>query len=427
MSLDTVRAVVLAAGRGVRMKSEKAKVLHELLGRPLIHHVLRSLRSAGVKDIVVVVGHQEDAVKKAAGPGVTFARQTEQKGTGHAVLAAEKSVKGRDGLLLVLAGDAPLITPDTIKAMIAAHREAGAAATVLTCCIDDPSGYGRITRDESGKFLAIVEHNDATEKQKEISEVNSGAYVFDAKDLFRALKEVKVNPKKGEIYLTDALPVLMSHQRAVATHRASDPAEVYGINSRRDLVAATNFLRWRILERHMDNGVTIVDPSTTFIEEDVAIGSDTVVLPYTVIEHDVTIGKGCEVGPFSHLRPGAVLDDGAEVGNFVEVKKSRIGPNSKAKHLTYLGDATLGAGVNIGAGTITANYDGKNKHATVIGDGVHIGSNTVLVAPVKLGKNVTTGAGAVVLRDVADGDTVVGVPARSLKSKPASLKKRVAR
>ena len=200
VSLDTVRAVVLAAGRGVRMKSEKAKVLHELLGRPLIHHVLRSLRSAGVKDIVVVVGHQEDAVKKAAGPGVTFARQTEQKGTGHAVLSAEKAVKGRDGLILVLAGDAPLITPDTIKAMIAAHREAGAGATVLTCCIDDPSGYGRITRDESGKFLGIVEHNDATEKQKEISEVNSGAYVFDAKDLFRALKEVKVNPKKGEIY-----------------------------------------------------------------------------------------------------------------------------------------------------------------------------------------------------------------------------------
>jgi bifunctional UDP-N-acetylglucosamine pyrophosphorylase/glucosamine-1-phosphate N-acetyltransferase len=408
------------------MKSDKAKVVHHLLGRPLIHHVLRSLRLAGVKDIVVVVGHQEDAVKKASGDGVTFARQTEQKGTGHAVLSAEKALKGHAGLVFVLAGDAPLITPDTLKSMLAAHREAGAAATVLTCCIDDPTGYGRIVRDEAGKFQAIVEHGDATEKQKEIQEVNSGAYVFDARDLFRALKEVKVNPKKGEIYLTDALQVLMGHQRTVATFRASDPAEVYGINSRRDLVAATNFLRWRILERHMDNGVTIVDPSTTFIEEDVTIGPDTVVLPYTVIEHDVTIGKGCEVGPFSHLRPGAVLDDGAEVGNFVEVKKSRIGPHSKAKHLTYLGDATLGANVNIGAGTITANYDGKNKHATVIGDGVHIGSNTVLVAPVKLGKNVTTGAGAVVLGDVEDDDTVVGVPARSLRAK-AALKKRVAR
>lgn len=423
MSLDTVRAIVLAAGRGVRMKSEKAKVLHALLGRPLIHHVLRSLRSAGVKDIVVVVGHQEDAVKKAAGDGVTFARQTEQKGTGHAVLSAEKALKGHGGLVFVLAGDAPLITPDTLKAMIAAHREAGAAATVLTCCIDDPSGYGRITRDESGKFLGIVEDGDATEKQKEIQEVNSGAYVFDSKDLFRALREVKVNAKKGELYLTDVLQILLGHQRKIATHRASDPAEVYGINSRRDLVAATNFLRWRILERHMDNGVTIVDPSTTFIEEDVTIGSDTVVLPYTVIEHDVKIGKGCEVGPFSHLRPGAVLDDGAEVGNFVEVKKSRIGPHSKAKHLTYLGDATLGAGVNIGAGTITANYDGKNKHATVIGDGVHIGSNTVLVAPVKIGKDATTGAGAIVLHDVAAGDVVAGVPARSLRSKPQAKKK----
>lgn len=426
MSLDTVRAVVLAAGRGVRMKSEKAKVLHGLLGRPLIHHVLRSLRSAGVKDIVVVVGHQEDAVKKASGAGVAFARQAEQKGTGHAALSAEKSLKGYHGLVFVVAGDAPLITPETLKAMVAAHREAGAAATVLTCCIDDPSGYGRITRDESGAFLGIVEDGDATEKQKEIQEVNSGAYVFDSKDLFRALKEVKANPKKGEIYLTDALRVLMNHQRPVMTHRAADPAEVYGINSRRDLVAATNFLRWRILERHMDNGVTIVDPSTTFIEEDVTIGADTVVLPYTVIEHDVTIGRGCEVGPFSHLRPGAVLDDGAEVGNFVEVKKSRLGPHSKAKHLAYLGDATLGSGVNIGAGTITANYDGKHKHATVIGDGAHIGSNSVLVAPVKLGKNVTTGAGAVVLRDVADGDTVVGVPARSLRAKPV-MKKKVAR
>jgi bifunctional UDP-N-acetylglucosamine pyrophosphorylase/glucosamine-1-phosphate N-acetyltransferase len=426
VSLETVRAIVLAAGRGVRMKSEKAKVLHALLGRPLIHHVLRALRSAGVKDVVVVVGHQEEAVRKAAGSGVTFARQTEQKGTGHAVLSAGKALKGRAGLVFVLAGDAPLITPDTLKSMLAAHREAGAAATVLTCCIDDPTGYGRIVRDEAGKFQAIVEHGDATEKQKEIQEVNSGAYVFDSGDLFRALKEVKVNPKKGEIYLTDALQVLLGHQRTVATFRASDPSEVYGINSRRDLVAATNFLRWRILERHMDNGVTIVDPSTTFIEEDVTIGPDTVVLPYTVIEHDVTIGKGCEVGPFSHLRPGAVLDDGAEVGNFVEVKKSRIGPHSKAKHLTYLGDATLGANVNIGAGTITANYDGKNKHATVIGDGVHIGSNTVLVAPVRLGKNVTTGAGAVVLGDVADDDTVVGVPARSLRAK-AALKKRVAR
>ena len=428
VSLDTVRAVVLAAGRGVRMKSEKAKVLHGLLGRPLIHHVLRSLRAAGVKDIVVVVGHQEDAVKKAAGDGVAFARQTEQKGTGHAVLSAEKSLKGFGGQVFVLAGDAPLITPDTLQAMADAHKAARAAATVLTCCIDDPSGYGRIARDDSGKFLGIVEDNDADEKQKMIQEVNSGAYVFEAKDLFRALREVTPNAKKGEIYLTDVLKVLMGHGRAVATHRAPDPAEVYGINSRRDLVAATNFLRWRILERHMDAGVTIVDPSTTFIEEDTTIGPDTVILPYTVIEHDVTIGKGCEVGPFSHLRPGAVLDDGAEVGNFVEVKKSRIGPHSKAKHLTYLGDATLGAGVNIGAGTITANYDGKNKHATVIGDGVHIGSNTVLVAPVKLGKNVTTGAGAVVLHDVADGDTVVGVPARSLRAKvQVPARKKVAR
>jgi bifunctional UDP-N-acetylglucosamine pyrophosphorylase/glucosamine-1-phosphate N-acetyltransferase len=429
VSLEKVKAVVLAAGRGVRMKSGKAKVLHGLLGRPLIHYVLRSLDAAGVKDVVVVVGYQEEAVRKAAGPDVAFVRQAEQKGTGHAVLCAERALKGASGEVLVVAGDAPLTTPETIEAMVAAHRKAGAAATVLTCCIDDPRGYGRIVRDESGKFQRIVEEADAGEKERLIQEVNSGAYVFTARELFRALREVAPNPKKGEIYLTDVLPVLMSHQRVVATHRASDPAEVYGINTRRDLVAATNFLRWRILERHMDAGVTIVDPSTTYIEEDAAIGADTVILPYTVIEHDVTIGRGCEVGPFSHLRPGTVLEDGAEVGNFVEVKKSRIGRGSKAKHLTYLGDATLGAGVNIGAGTITANYDGKNKHATVIGDGVHIGSNTVLVAPVKIGKGATTGAGAVVLagRDVPAGDVVAGVPARSLKARPAAAKRRGAR
>ena len=424
VSLNNVRAVVLAAGRGVRMKSEKAKVLHELLGRPLIQYVLRALGSAGVKDVVVVVGHQEGEVKKAAGSGVAFVRQTEQKGTGHAVLCAAPALKGASGEILVLAGDAPLVTPATIEAMVAAHREADAAATVLTSCIDDSTGYGRIVRDEAGKFLRIVEEGDATDEEKRIQEVNSGAYVFAARDLFRALREVAPNPKKGEIYLTDVLPILMKHQRAVATHRASDPTEVYGINTRRDLVAATNFLRWHILERHMDAGVTIVDPSTTYIEEDTVIGQDSVILPYTVIEGGVTIGRGCEVGPFSHLRPGTVLEDGAEVGNFVEVKKSRIGPGSKAKHLTYLGDATLGAGVNIGAGTITANYDGKKKHATIIEDGVHIGSNTVLVAPVRVGKNATTGAGAVVLagHDVAEDDVVAGVPARSLRTPVAAAR-----
>lgn len=417
MSLDNVKAIVLAAGKGLRMKSDRAKVLHELLGRPLIQHVLRAVRSAGVKDVLAVVGHQEEAVRKAAGDGVAFARQAEQKGTGHAVLCAKASLKGFDGDLLVLAGDAPLITPETIAAMIVERRRSQAACTVLTSCIDDPRGYGRIVRDEEGRFLRIVEEAEASEREKDIQEVNSGAYVFHAPALWKALADVKPSAVKGEVYLTEALSVLLKQGRPITTQRASDPSEVYGINSRRDLVAGTNFLRWRVLERHLDSGVTIVDPSTTYIEDGAEIGPDTVVRPYSIIERDVTVGRGCDIGPFARLRPGTVLEDGAEVGNFVEVKKSRLGRHSKAKHLAYLGDATLGERVNIGAGTITANYDGKRKHPTVIGDDVRIGSNTVLVAPVTLGRGAVTGAGAVVLagRDVPEGATVAGVPARTIR------------
>jgi bifunctional UDP-N-acetylglucosamine pyrophosphorylase/glucosamine-1-phosphate N-acetyltransferase len=245
--------------------------------------------------------------------------------------------------------------------------------------------------------------------------------VFRAAVVFEALREVKPDNRKGELYLTDALGILVSKGRPVDGFKSQNPNEIYGINSRRDLVACTNFIRWKIMQYHLDQGVTIVDPSTTYIEEDVTIGCDTVIQPFTVIRRGVVIGAGCEVGPFAQLRAGTVLEDGAEVGNFVEVKKSRIGSHSKAKHLSYLGDATLGARVNIGAGTITANYDGVNKHATVIGDGVHVGSNTVLVAPVKLGAGSKTGAGAVVVRgEVAPGAVMVGVPARPLARKTSA-------
>ena len=414
MSTD-VRAIVLAAGKGVRMKSERAKVLHEILGRPIIHYVLKTLRAAGIDELTVVVGHQEEAVRKAVGDGVRFVRQAEQKGTGHAVRQCERALAGFDGHVVVLAGDAPLISYTSIAAMVETHRKVGAACTVLTACLDDARGYGRVVRDEkSGDFLRIVEESDATDREKQIQECNSGHYVFRAADLFAALKDVKSDNKKGEYYLTDVLALLLARGRRVGTYRAEDPAEAYGVNTRKDLVAATNFIRWRVLQQHLDNGVAILDPSTTYIEEDVEIGADTVVRPFSVIEHDVKIGQGCDVGPFAHLRPGTVLGDGAEIGNFVEVKKSTVGAHSKAKHLSYLGDATLGARVNIGAGTITANFDGKSKHATVIEDGASTGSNTVLVAPVKVGKGARTGAGAVVLRDVPGGETVVGVPARSI-------------
>jgi bifunctional UDP-N-acetylglucosamine pyrophosphorylase/glucosamine-1-phosphate N-acetyltransferase len=420
VSSSNVKAVVLAAGKGTRMKSERAKVLHKILGRPVLEYVLRNLRDAGVGEIVVVVGHQAEEVKKAA-PGCVFVEQKEQKGTGHAVLQAEDALAGFGGDLFVVAGDAPLIQGPTLTRLLDEHRLNHRAATFLSACLEDPSGYGRVVRDKAtSRFLRLVEDVDASPEEKNISEVNSGSYVFRAPDLFAALKNVKPDNKKGELYLTDVLSLQLGAGKVVDAVRSTQPAEIYGINSRRDLVMATNFLRWKILERHMDNGVTIVDPSTTFIEEDVEIGQDTVIEPFTVIRRDVKIGKGCEVGPFAQLRAGTVLEDGAEIGNFVEVKKSRIGARSKAKHLTYLGDATLGANVNIGAGTITANYDGKTKHATVIEDGAHVGSNTVLVAPVKLGKGAKTGAGAVVVRgEVAPGEVVAGVPARPIRAKSA--------
>ncbi|HXG60175.1 MAG TPA: NTP transferase domain-containing protein [Planctomycetota bacterium] len=418
MSLENVKAVVLAAGKGVRMKSERAKVLHEVLGRPVLDYVLRHLRAAGVEDIVLVVGHQADRVRAAA-PGCRCVEQKEQKGTGHALLSAEPALAGFSGDLFVLAGDAPLIGPNTLRRMLDEHRRAGRDATFLSACLDDPTGYGRVLRDRAtGRFLRFVEEADAAPEQKNIPECNSGAYVLRAPAIFEALREVRPDNAKGEIYLTDALAVLASRGRPVDACRSQNPAEIYGINTRRDLVAVTNFLRWKILEHHMDGGVTVVDPSTTFIEDDVTIGADTVIHPFTVIRRGVSIGRGCEVGPFSHLRPGTVLEDGAEIGNFVEVKKSRVGPHSKAKHLTYLGDAVLGAHVNIGAGTITANYDGVSKHPTIIEDGVQTGSHTVLVAPVRVGKGAKTGAGAVVAKgEVPPGAVVVGVPARPLRPK----------
>lgn len=417
MSLSNVKAIVLAAGKGERMNSSRAKVLHTLVGRPVVQHVVNAARTAGVGDVTLVVGYQGDAVRKAIA-GVAFVDQTDPRGTGDAVNRCRGAFSGFDGEVLVLCGDAPLISAETIRSMVLGGRERKADAVMLTCCVDDPAGYGRIKRDErDGHFLGIVEEADATEEERGIREINSGAYVFKARPLFEALATLKPDNAKGEYYLTDVLRWFGRSGLRVETAKPLDATEVYGINDRRDLVAATNFLRWRVLDHHMAGGVTIVDPSTTFIEADVQIGRDTIVHPFCVIRAGVTIGEGCQVGPFAHLREGTVLRDGAEIGDYVETKNTTVGKKSKAKHLSYLGDATLGDGVNIGAGTITANYDKGVKSRTVIEDGVHTGCNTVLVAPVKLGKNSKTGAGAVVPRgqDVPAGAVVVGVPAKPLK------------
>lgn len=417
--MDPFGAIVLAAGQGVRMRSDQAKVLHRVLGVPMIRLVLRSLRAAGAGPVAVVVGYQAERVRAALeGESVRFVEQAELKGTGHAVLQCEEAARGMPGPLLVLYGDTPLVTPETLQNLVTTHRRAGAAATLLTACLDDPSGYGRILRDPgAGAIRAIVEEADADAAQRAIHEINPGFYAFDAAALFPALHAVRPQNRKGEYYLTDVVQILLARGAKVGTTGAAYPQEVLGVNTRRDLVAATNVLRWRVLERVLDAGVTVVDPSTTYIEEDVVIGADTVIFPFSVIRAGVRVGSHCEVGPFTQLREGTVLEDGAEVGNFVEVKKSRLGAHTKAKHLSYLGDAVVGARVNIGAGTITANFDGRRKHATVIEDEASTGSGTVLVAPVRMGRGSRTGAGAVVPRgrDVPPGATVVGVPARVLE------------
>ncbi len=427
--MESFGAVLLAAGQGVRMRSDRPKVLHRVLGTPMVRLALRALRDAGADPVIVVVGCQAEAVKAALdGERVTFVEQRQQKGTGHAVLCCEKAVKRLRGPLVVMYGDTPLITASTLQSLVAAHRRerpgaergAGAAATLLTVRLADPSGYGRILRDSRGALRGIVEEADATPDQRRTEEINPGFYCFDPAALFPALRRVKPENRKGEYYLTDVIRILLMGGVEVRAVSARDPQEVLGVNSRRDLAAATEALRRREIDRHLDAGVTILDPAATYIEPGVEIGADTEILPFTVIRSGVRIGRRCEVGPFTQLRAGTVLEDGAEVGNFVEVKKSRLGPHTKAKHLTYLGDAQLGARVNVGAGTITANYDGSVKHETVIEDDASTGSGTVLVAPARMGRRARTAAGAIVpaRRDVPPGATAIGLPARMVAAPP---------
>ena len=416
-----VAAAILAAGQGTRMKSSKPKVAFEICGWPMVRHVVEAVRTLRPAKTVVVVGHGREEVTSALDSvgGVTFAVQKRQRGTADAVKAALASLRGFDGTVLVLCGDVPLVRSETLAALLDAHRRARADATILSVTLRDGGRYGRIVRGPEGEFVRIVEAKDATPNELGIREINTGLYAFDAHELGSAIQKVGDDNAQGEYYLTDVPEILLAAGARVQAVDVGSPDDVLGVNTFAELAAAASRMRWRILERHMAGGVEVRDPATTWIDSDVTIGTGTRVLPSTVIERDVTIGRGCEVGPFAHVRPGTVLEDGAEIGNFVETKKARVGRNTKAKHLTYLGDAVIGADANVGCGTITANYDGKHKHVTIVEDRVHIGSGTVLVAPVRVGRGATTGAGAIVTagRDVAPGDVVVGVPARSIKNR----------
>ena len=450
--------LILAAGLGTRMRSNLAKVLHRLDDRPLINHVCRTAIALAPRKIYVVIGNQGEEVKNAVLKEVDeshaeFVWQEKQLGTGDAVNAARRFLENEDSTLLILSGDVPMIRPETLAALVQLHhnhRGKGAACTILTVKLNDPTGYGRIVRDEGGLFQKIVEQRDADEQQAEIHEINAGIYCFDTKKLFSALAKVQNHNAQGEYYLTDVPELLRAAGEDIAIYQHRDSQEIEGVNNRVQLAELERQICRRTISRLMlDYGVTFIDPKNVYVNEQAEIGRDTVIYPNVRIEGETVIGDGttirsgtritnsrvglaveildncvivdsqigneCTVGPFAHLRGNSIMEEGAKVGNFVELKKTNLGRDSKANHLTYLGDATIGENTNIGAGTITCNYDGKDKHPTTIGNNVKIGSDTMLVAPVTVGDGAATGAGSVVTKDVEAEALVVGVPARTVK------------
>jgi bifunctional UDP-N-acetylglucosamine pyrophosphorylase/glucosamine-1-phosphate N-acetyltransferase len=435
-------AAVLAAGKGTRMKSNRAKVLHTICGVPMVNYAIAALKPIEPQRTLVVVGHQADEVKAVLPPTVEPVLQKQQIGTGDAVRVALEAIGEDEGTLLVVNGDGPLISHRTLAELLERHRSAGVGATVLVAELDDATGLGRVMEDAG--VVRIVEERDATEAEKQIRLVNLGLYAFELKEIRRALALVLVENVQGEFYLTDALEVIGRRSRAV-TYRVKNPEEANLVNDRAHLALAEEILRRRILDEHMREGITVRDPASTHIEASVEIGRDTVILPGTflrggtrigsdcvigpstdlldtvvddgaLVEHSVgrgaVVGAGATVGPYAYLRPGTVLGEASKVGAYCEVKNTRVGTGSKVPHLSYVGDTEIGEEANLGAGTITANYDGKNKHRTTIEDGVFTGINTNLIAPVTVGENAYLGAGSVVNKDIPPGKLAVGMPAR---------------
>lgn len=435
MATEGLVAVILAAGKGTRMRSKLPKVLHKVGGKSMLQHVIDAATVAGCDDKVVIIGHEAELVEKmVAGQGKT-ALQAEQLGTGHAVMQAKEALAGFTGTAMILCGDTPLLDGEELKKFYEAHKASGAAATVLTAVMDNPFGYGRIVRDANGNVQGIVEQKDATEEQKLIKEINTGIYCLECPLMFDVLATLTCNNAQGEYYLTDVLEKLNAAGKKVGGVITEDSDMVMGINSRKQMAVAEAVMRERILDKLMDSGVTIMDPASTFIEASVKIGRDTIIYPYTWLEGSTVIGEDCEigpncrftdveigngcnlhfvygheckvmnnvtVGPYVHLRPNTVISDNVKIGNFVEVKNSNIGVGSKLPHLTYIGDTDMGGGVNMGCGCVTCNYDGKKKYRTVIGDNSFVGCNTNLVAPVTVEANTYIGAGSTITKDVPE-------------------------
>lgn len=425
--------IVLAAGQGKRMKSKTYKVLHQVCGKPMVGHVVEALEHTELDQIYVVIGHGAEAVRAYLGERVTYVMQHEQLGTGHAVLQASPHLGEKSGSTVIVCGDTPLIQSHTIQEMIDRHEQMNAAATIMTAVIDDPTGYGRIITGADGQVIRIVEQKDCNEEEAAVREINAGIYVFDNQKLFEALKNVTNDNAQGEYYLTDVIRILTDRNEQVSAYRIDDISETVGVNDRVALAEAERYMRDRINKTHMRNGVTIIDPASTYIDSEVMIGADTIIYPGTMLRGRTIIGEDCiigpqaeiadselangvtvkhavldqakvgertAIGPYAYLRPGADIGQDVKVGDFVEIKNSRIGNQSKVPHLSYVGDAEVGERVNIGCGVITANYDGAQKHRTVIKDDAFIGSNSNLIAPVTVGEGAYVVAGSTITQDV---------------------------
>lgn len=415
---EYVMTLIMAAGKGTRMNSNKSKLVHKIYDKELVKRVVDLAKKIGSDEIVAVVGHLKEQVQEVLGDEVNYAFQDELLGTGHAVMQAKKYLQGKKGKVVILYGDVPIIRPETLKNLISKSIKNKEYATLLTAIYENPTGYGRIIRDEGGNIKGIVEEKDADPLQKKhIKEINSGIYCFDIEELLNAIDKIKPNNAQGEYYLTDVIKIMNDEGLKTGAVIVEDNTEILGVNDRAQLELLTRVLRMRINSYHMKKGVTIEDASTTYIYDDVKIGMDTVIHPNTIIKSGVTIGENCEIGPNAYIREGCKIGNQVKVGNCVELKKVKIADNTKVPHLTYLGDCEVGSNVNIGCGTITCNYDGKNKHKTKIGDNSFVGSNVNFVAPVKIGENTLIAAGSTITEDVPDDKMAIARERQILKDK----------
>ncbi|WP_277300968.1 bifunctional UDP-N-acetylglucosamine diphosphorylase/glucosamine-1-phosphate N-acetyltransferase GlmU [Veillonella montpellierensis] len=439
--MKDIGALILAAGKGTRMKSKLPKVLHKVAGKAMVERVLDTVQSLGTEKNIIVIGFGGDMVKDYIGDRADFVVQEEQKGTGHAVKQAQPMLETFDGTILVLCGDTPLVKRETLQALLETHEAMHAAATVLTAHMPDPTGYGRIIRDDQGHVLRIVEQKDGKPEELAVTEVNTGMYAFDSHTLWPCLAQLSDDNAQGELYITDVISILVNAGECVSAYVTDDFEESLGVNSRAQLAEAEAILKHRKNRELMESGVTIIDPLNTYVAPEVTVGQDTILYPGTILEGHTIIGRECQIGPhtrltnvtvgdgntihftyghdceiknntdigpYVHVRPNTVIYDTVHIGNFVEVKNSHVGEGTKLPHLSYIGDSDIGSGVNIGCGSITVNYDGKIKHRTTIGNGAFVGCNSNLVAPVTVGEYSYIGAGSTITKDVPSKALAVG-------------------